>query len=65
VEREIRDVRRCSRCQAVVQALVHDQYIADDGEHAAAIFWLPRRVHTDTDCTQMQALSREEWPMLW
>ncbi len=63
--REIRDVRRCSRCREVVQALVHDKYISDDGERAEAIFWLPRRKHTDDDCKRMQTIAREEWPTLW
>jgi hypothetical protein len=63
--REIRDVRRCPRCREVVQALVHDKYIADDGEKSEAIFWLPRRLHTDDDCKRMQTRAREEWPTLW
>ncbi len=65
MEREIRDVRRCSRCQEVVQALVHDKYLDDTGEPVQAIFWLPRRKHTDDDCSRMQTLASEEWPTLW
>jgi hypothetical protein len=63
--REIRDVRRCSLCQAVVQALVHDVYISDENEQAEAIFWLPRRRHTAQDCSQQLTLNQEQWPTLW
>jgi hypothetical protein len=65
MDREIRDVRRCSRCREVIQALVHDIYFGDDGTPCESIYWLPRRKHTDDDCLRMQTLSREEWPTLW
>jgi hypothetical protein len=65
MERDIRDVKRCSRCQEVVQALVHDSYLDDAGEQVQALFWLPRRKHTDKDCDRMLTIAREEWPTLW
>jgi hypothetical protein len=65
MEREIRDVRRCNRCQEVVQALVHDKYLDDTGEQVQAVFWLPRRKHSDDDCSRMLELGKEEWPTLW
>ncbi len=63
--REIRDVRRCSRCQAVLTCLVHDKDIDDEGERREMIYWLPRREHSDQDCSTQVALNREQWPTLW
>lgn len=65
MQREILDVKRCNRCQTVFQALVQDNYISDEGEPGAAIYWLPRRVHTADDCDRMLTLAREEWPVLF
>jgi hypothetical protein len=65
MDREIRDVRRCTLCQTVVCALVHDKYIADHGNEVQAVYWLPRRVHTDQDCKRMLTLAEEEWPVLF
>jgi hypothetical protein len=65
MRREIVEVKRCNRCQAVVHALVDDTYMADSGDATRAIYWLPRRVHTATDCDRMMALAREEWPALF
>ncbi len=63
--REIRDVRRCSRCQAVVCALVHDKMLDDAGEAVEAVYWLPRRKHTDDDCSRQLTLNDEQWPRLF
>lgn len=65
MQREIRDVRRCSKCQTVLCALVDDTYIADDGETVRSLYWLPRRVHTGQECTRMLTLATEEWPVLF
>jgi hypothetical protein len=62
--REILDVRRCTRCQAVLQAMVQDDMLDDNGEHFRAIYWLPRREHGAESCSRMIELAREEWPTL-
>ncbi len=63
--REIRDVRRCSRCQLVLTALVHDRDLDEEGNFREMVHWLPRREHTDDACSRQVAMNREEWPMLW
>jgi hypothetical protein len=63
--REIRDVRRCSRCQAVLTCLVHDKDIDEEGERREMIHWLPRRKHTDDECSRQVVLNSEQWPTLW
>ncbi len=63
--REIRDVKRCSRCHAVITALVHDRDLDEEGGQRELIHWLPRRSHTDQDCEQQRRLNLEEWPTLW
>jgi hypothetical protein len=63
--REIRDIRRCSRCQAVLTVLVHDKDSDEEGELREMIHWLPRRQHSDDECSRNLALFREEWPTLW
>jgi hypothetical protein len=63
--REIRDATRCSRCQAVLTVLVHDKEVDEEGNPRELIHWLPRRVHTDDDCSRNLALFLEEWPRLW
>lgn len=63
--REILDVRRCNRCQTVVQALVHDIYDEGTEEHVEAVFWLPRRTHSGEDCERMLEIAKEEWPTLF
>jgi hypothetical protein len=63
--REIRDVNRCSRCQTVIAALVHDRDVDEEGQLRELIHWLPRRAHTDDDCARQVALNVEEWPQLW
>lgn len=65
MSREIRDVRRCGRCAAVVQAMVADTYDSDEGGPTRAVYWLPRRAHSGETCDQMLALAREEWPYLF
>ncbi len=65
MEREILEVRRCGKCQTVVQALVQDTDLGGSEEPVRAVFWLPYRMHTDGDCVRMQALAREEWPCLF
>jgi hypothetical protein len=49
----------------VIQALVHDRYLTEGGQYGESIHWLPRRSHTEQDCSRMQELAREEWPTLW
>jgi hypothetical protein len=63
--REIRDVRRCSRCQTVLTALVHDKDINEEGQPRELIHWLPRHAHSDDECSRQVVLNREEWPTLW
>jgi hypothetical protein len=63
--REIRDVRRCSRCQAVLACLVHDRDIDEEGQPREMVHWLPRRLHTDDMCSQQVCLNLEQWPVLW
>lgn len=63
--RENLDVRRCTRCQTVVQALVQDDTLSEEGDVTRAIYWLPRRVHTSDDCDRMLTIAREEWPVLF
>jgi hypothetical protein len=65
MNREIVDVKRCNRCKSVVQALVDDRYLADSGEQTRAVFWLPRRAHSQEDCDRMLTLAKEEWPTLF
>jgi hypothetical protein len=65
MRREILDVRRCTVCQTVVQALVQDDYLDDEGHATRAIYWLPRRAHGKDECDRMLTLAREEWPTLF
>jgi HEPN domain-containing protein len=62
--REVLEVKRCNRCQTVVQALVDDRYLAGTPEESRAIYWMPYRTHTRDDCERMLTLAREEWPAL-
>jgi hypothetical protein len=62
--RDIVDVKRCSRCQTVVQALVDDRYLPGTPAETRAVYWLPYRTHTRHDCERMLSLAAEEWPTL-
>ncbi len=63
--REIRDVRRCSRCQAVITALVDDTDVDEEGQQRRMIHWLPRWPHTAVDCDRQLTMNAEQWPTLW
>lgn len=65
MQREILDVRRCPRCQSVLQAFVQDHYNYGSEDAEAVIYWLPRRAHSKADCDRMLALAEEEWPTLF
>lgn len=65
MQREIQDVRRCNRCSTVLQAMVQDDMLDEQGQAVRAIYWLPRRVHGAVDCDRMIVLAREEWPTLF
>jgi hypothetical protein len=49
----------------VLTALVHDRDLDEEGNFRELIHWLPRREHSDADCSRQVAMNREEWPMLW
>lgn len=63
--REIRDVKRCATCDSVLTVLVHDRDVDDEGQPRQMIHWLPRRQHSNDECSRALALYREEWPTLW
>ena len=65
MNREVLDVRRCSRCHSVLTALLQDDGLTEGGEPYRAIYWGPRRSHSADDCSRMVELAREEWPTLW
>lgn len=65
MSRELLDTRRCTTCQAVIDVLVRDDYVTDNGENGQAIHWLGRRKHGADECTRQVRLNEEEWPVLF
>jgi hypothetical protein len=63
--REIVQVKRCNRCDSVVQAMVDDRYLPGTPEESRAVYWLPRREHGQDACDEMLTIAREEWPRLF
>jgi hypothetical protein len=65
VMREILDVRRCTRCDAVLQVMVQDDTLDESGYPVRAVYWLPPHKHGDDECNRMLTLAQEAWPRLF